>query len=216
VLGTVAHELRNPLSVISLSAVNIMRATSDASILTHVNAMELAAARMERLLDDLLDVAHIDSGTLRIVKRRHDIGALLREVHCTYEPLFSSRGIEFTIKMPTASIQAAYDHDRIVQVISNLLGNAMKFTQRGGEVVLEVEPEAQMVAFTVRDNGPGIPQAALAHVFERFWQLHSEGRRGLGLGLHICKNLVQAHGGWIAAESEQGKGTTFRFALPLA
>jgi signal transduction histidine kinase len=215
VLGTVAHELRNPLTVICLSAASISLATHDASILADLRAMELATARMERLLGDLTDVARIDSGTLRIVKRPHDIGALLREVLCSYEPLFSSRSIKFSIKVSTEGIHASFDHDRIVQVLSNLLGNAMKFTQGGGVVALEVEREADMVVFTVRDNGPGIPQAALAHVFERFWQLESEGPRGLGLGLHICENLVQAHGGRMTVASELGKGTTFGFALPL-
>ena len=109
---------------------------------------------------------------------------------------------------------AFFDYDRIVQVLSNLLGNAMKFTQSGGAVALHVERQAELLVFTVRDNGVGIPQASLPHIFERFWNIDSDTRRGIGLGLYICENIIQAHGGTIGAESEPGKGATFRFSLP--
>lgn len=214
VLGIVAHDLRGSLTVISLRAESIAKMTKEPSIRAAADAIELATARMERLLRDLFDMVRIESGTLRIIKQRHDVSALLLEILHSYEPLFSARDITFTINTPSDSIEAVFDQDRIVQVISNLLGNAMKFTQGGGTVALHVEREAEAVSFTVRDNGPGIPQSALPHIFERFWQIDSEARRGLGLGLHICENIVEAHGGRIWAESELGKGATFRFTLP--
>jgi signal transduction histidine kinase len=214
VLGTVAHDLRNPLGTISLSAESIAETTSEASTRAAARAIELAAARMERLVSDLLDVVRIESGTLHIVKRQDDIGALLLEVHRSYEPMFSARGITFTVNTSTQGLKAFFDHDRIVQVLSNLLGNAMKFTQGGGTVSLHVERRAEAVAFVVRDNGPGIPQSALSHVFERFWQTDSDMRRGLGLGLHICDNIIRAHGGQIGVKSELGNGATFEFSLP--
>ena len=215
VLGTVAHDLRSPLSAISMRAENIAERTAETHIRTSAQAITLAAARMERLLSDLLDVVRIESGTLRIVKRQHDVGTLLLEVLRWYQPMFAARDITFTVTTPTAGIEASFDYDRIVQVLSNLLGNAMKFTQGGGTVTLHVERQREVVAFELRDNGPGIPQSALSHVFERFWQIDSDVRRGLGLGLHICENIVQAHGGKIWAESEAGKGATFRFTLPV-
>jgi len=215
VLGTVAHDLRNPLVAISLGAAIIAETTVEASTRTAAQAIELAAARMDRLLSDLLDLARIASGTLHITKRQHDVGALLLEVRRLYEPMFSTRFITFTVDTPADSLNAPFDHDRIVQVLSNLLGNAMKFTQVGGAVVLGVERQEDLIAFVVRDNGPGIPQSALPHIFERFWQIDNHERRGLGLGLHICENIVQAHGGRIWAESELGKGATFRFTLPM-
>jgi signal transduction histidine kinase len=171
---------------------------------------------MERLLMDLLDVARIQSGTLHIFKQPHDVRALVLEVLNSYGPLFTQRGIAFTIDTPGDSIVFPFDHDRVVQVLSNLLGNAMKFTPRGGAVGLRIERQPDMVEFALEDNGQGIHPAALPHVFERFWQIDQEGRRGLGLGLHICEKIVQAHGGAIRAESELGKGSTFLFTLPVA
>ena len=215
VLGTVAHDLRSPLSVISMRAEGIAETAGAGSIRTSAEAITLAAARMERLVSDLLDVARIQSGTLRIIKQRHDVGELLLEVFRSYEPMFSARNIDFGVNTPSDRIEACFDYGRIVQVLSNLLGNAMKFTQCGGIVTLSVERQREVVAFELRDNGPGIPHSALPHIFERFWQIDNEVRRGLGLGLHICENIAQAHGGRISVESEVGKGTTFRFTVPV-
>ena len=214
VLGMVTHDLRNPLCLISLGAESIIGTTNEDATRIAAQGIGLAAARMERLLSDLLDVARIESGTLRIVRRLHDVGAQLLEVGLAYEQLFSARGITLTVDTPTDCIEASFDHDRIVQVLSNLLGNAMKFTQPGGKVVLRAERQADAVVVTVNDNGPGISPSALPHIFERFWQIDSDVRRGLGLGLHICEKIIQAHGGVITAESELGKGATFRFTLP--
>ncbi|MEP7243128.1 MAG: ATP-binding protein [Gammaproteobacteria bacterium] len=214
VLGIVTHDLRSPLAVISLSAGSIAEMTNEPATRSAAHAIGLAAARMERLLSDLLDIARIDSGTLRIIRQRQDLGALLAEVRRSYEPMFAARGITFKVGTLETKLHASFDHDRIVQVLSNLLGNAMKFTQAGGTVALDVEQRTDALIFTVRDDGPGVPQAALLHVFDRFWQIDSHTRRGLGLGLHICQNLIQAHGGRIWAESELGKGATFGFTLP--
>lgn len=215
VLGIVAHDLRAPLTVISLNAESIADMTREVVTRTSARAVTLAVARMERLLSDLLDVARIQSGTLRMVKRQHDVASLLVEIFHSYQPMFSDRDIKFTVNTPADSIVACFDYDRIVQVISNLAGNAMKFTQGGGTVALHAERQGEQVAFALRDNGPGIPQCALPHIFERFWQIDNDARRGLGLGLHICENIVHAHGGKIWAESEIGKGATFHFTLPV-
>jgi signal transduction histidine kinase len=214
VLGMVTHDLRNPLCLISLGAEGIAEMTNEECTRTAAHGIALAAARMERLLSDLLDVARIESGTLRMVKQRHDVAALLLEVRLAYEPLFLARGITLTVDTPADGLEAVFDHDRIVQVLSNLLGNAMKFTPAAGKVRLHAERRAKVLVVTVSDNGPGIPRSAMKHIFERFWQIDSEMRRGLGLGLHICEKIMQAHGGEIGAESEPGKGATFRFTLP--
>jgi signal transduction histidine kinase len=215
ILGVVAHDLRSPLTVISMSADNVAELSPDPVIRISCHAITLAVARMDRLLSDLLDMARIDSGTLRIVKRQHDIGALLAEIHGSYEPLFTARHIAFVIDVPAARALACFDHDRIVQVLSNLLGNAMKFTPSGGAVTLRAEFQEEQILFTVSDNGPGIPAAVLKNVFEPFRQIDCLTRRGLGLGLYICKNIVQAHGGNIWAVDDVGQGATFRFTLPL-
>ena len=215
VLGMVTHDLRNPLCVIAMNAQNIAHDTTEPSTREAADEVTRAVARMERLLTDLLDVARIESGMLRIVKRRYDLGKLLTGVLESYRPLFAARGVTFAVELPVSPIVASFDHDRIVQVLSNLLGNAMKFMSPQGTVGLYAEQQGDDVAFVVADDGPGIRPAALPHIFERFWQIDSNSRRGLGLGLYICKKIVEAHGGRISAESELGKGATFRFTLPL-
>jgi signal transduction histidine kinase len=215
VLAMVSHDLRSPLSVILLNTESIVETTLEPSTRKSANSIMRGIARMERLLSDLLDLARIESGTLSIVRRQHDIGGLLLEVLRTYEPMFASRDITFTVGMPADSIDAFFDHDRIVQVLSNLLGNAMKFTPGGGAVDLRAERQAKHVAFALHNSGPGISPSALPHIFERFWQVDSNARRGLGLGLSISRTIIEAHGGQIWAESEVGQGAMFRFTLPI-
>lgn len=215
VLGMVSHDLRSPLTIIGMTAEAIAAETQESSTRKSAQQVTRAAARMERLIADLLDAVRIQSGTLHIAIQQHGIDALLTEILKTYRPLFASRGLVFTVSMPTTAIVAWFDYDRIVQVLSNLLGNAMKFTPRGGTVILKVQQRAQQIEFSLTDNGAGISSRDLPRIFERFWQIENQGRRGLGLGLYICKKIVEAHNGIIAAESELGKGTTLRFSLPM-
>lgn len=212
-LATVSHDLRGPLTVIAMSAGFL---SEDPNPETQEVAQDMvrAAARMQRLLEDLLDVAGIDSGALRCVRHEHDVGELMREVNRNYRPVFADRDLTFTVSGLAEPMVAWFDHDRIVQVLSNLLGNALKFTPPGGSVELNAHPLAQSIEFEVIDTGMGIAPDALAHVFERFWQVENDERRGLGLGLYICKQIVEQHGGRIAASSVEGEGTTLRFTLP--
>jgi signal transduction histidine kinase len=140
----------------------------------------------------------------------------LRGIRASYTPLFEARRLSFIVDASALPVPGliAFDHDRIVQVLSNLLSNAMKFTQANGTVGLRANWHSDCVEFVVNDDGPGIAKNALPHVFERFWRAGTESREGLGLGLYICKTIVEAHGGRIGVESELGTGTTFRFTLP--
>jgi signal transduction histidine kinase len=216
VLGFVAHDLRSPLSVISMSVESIAEETLDSAIRLSAERASRAVARIDRLLTDLLDVVRIHAGSLSIHKRQHDVGTLVTEVFDTYAPLFAARSIAFAIDMWPEPIVAPFDYDRVVQVLSNLLGNAMKFSPHGGHVTLQVQREPQQVQFALRDDGPGIHPSAVLQVFERFWQIDSETRRGLGLGLHIADEIVKAHGGRIWVESDFGNGATFKFTLPFS
>lgn len=216
VLAMVSHDLRSPLTVIALSAVFLLDESQDATTREVAQDIVRSSARMERLLTDLLDVARIESGTLGVVQREHDIGELLHGVCQSYRPLFVDRGLTFTADEHAVRVMAAIDHDRIVQVLSNLLGNALKFTPPGGAVGLFMHPQSDEIELEVRDDGPGMPADALPHVFERFWQISGNSDRGLGLGLYICEQIVGAHGGRIWVESALGAGTTFRFTVPVA
>lgn len=213
ILAMVAHDLRSPLMIISSNAQHIAACSQEASMRDAADDVTRAAARMERLLTDLVDAARIDSGKLRIVKLPHDAAVLAAEILHSYQPIFQSRGMTFTANWPAEGALADFDHDRIVQVISNLLGNALKFSSPGGKVSLQVHSGPGGIEFLVRDDGPGIDAAELPHVFEQFWKLDSDSRRGLGLGLHICKSIVEGHGGRIRVESELGRGTTFFFTI---
>lgn len=215
ILGIVSHDLRSPLMIIATSAKAITEDTYEPSIGKLAQLITQAATRMERLVADLLDAVRIQSGTLRNTKQQHGIDVLLAEVLKTYEPLFTNRQLTFTVDMPATAIIAWFDYDRIVQMLSNLLGNAMKFTPRGGKVVLHVQQRAHQIEFSLSDTGLGISPGNLPHIFERFWQIENNSRRGLGLGLYICKTIIEAHGGTITAESELNKGTTIRFTLPM-
>jgi signal transduction histidine kinase len=215
VLKMVTHDLASPLSIIALNAELIARIAKEDPVRDAAEEVTRAAARMQRLVFDLLDAARMEAGGLRIVKRPHDVGALVAEVLQSYATLFAHRSMAFVATGPAAPIVASFDHDRIVQVLSNLLGNAMKFVPKNGSVELDVERHGNDVEFVVKDTGPGITQSALPHIFKRFWQIDSDTRRGLGLGLYISLKIVQAHGGRIGVESELGKGAAFRFTLPL-
>jgi signal transduction histidine kinase len=216
VFAVVTHDLRGPLHVIAANAHYIAEQSQEASIREAAGDMVSVATRMGRLLMDLMDAARIDSGKLRIVKAWHDAYALAAEVLKSYQPLFASRKVTFTAKVPVGSAFAPLDYDRVIQVLSNLLGNALKFTPQNGTVSLEVEVHRDAIEFVVRDTGPGIETAAVPHIFEKFWQPGSKGDGGLGLGLHICKSIVAEHGGRIWVESAIGKGAAFFFTLPLA
>jgi signal transduction histidine kinase len=216
VVAAVSHELNNALAVIAISGQLLLDDAADPEARSMAGDVVRSAARMTRLVSDLLDGARIDGGSFRIAPSAHDVDALLREIRSSYTPLFDSRQLRFTVEtMPSSSPRLVhFDHDRVVQVLSNLLSNAMKFTPAKGSVRLRANLEAESLVFEVHDSGPGIPRDALPRVFDRFWQAGSEVRSGLGLGLYICKTIVEAHGGQISVESEPGKGTCFRFTLP--
>ena len=214
VLAMVAHELRNPLAVVMMNTDFISDGLVDPGRREAAEEVRCSVARMERLLMDLLDVARIEAGILRIVKRPFDMGALMSEIHAAYGPLFAKRGVTFECGPRAPGIVVTFDHDRIVQVLSNLLTNAMKFTPTGGKVSVRIEPGIDNIELAVTDTGAGIPSHALPSVFNRFWQASSEPGAGLGLGLYICERIVAAHAGRIWVESEVGTGTTFRLTLP--
>ncbi|HEX9640852.1 MAG TPA: HAMP domain-containing sensor histidine kinase [Candidatus Krumholzibacteria bacterium] len=213
IFSMVTHDLRNPLCVIVANANLIADGVTDPVMRDAAQDVRLAAARMGRLLTDLLNVARIDAGMLRMEKRRHDVRALLSEVLHSYRSLFDGRGVHFAVDVPTTEMFASFDYDRASQLLSNLLGNAMKFTTTGGSVALHAERQTEQLVFVVQDTGSGIDPDALPHLFERFFQRDSNNRRGLGLGLYICRTIAEAHGGTVSVESKLGEGSTFRVSL---
>jgi signal transduction histidine kinase len=154
-------------------------------------------------------------GKLALTPEKVDLHALIQESLDLFAPIIASKAFSIANHIPSEQIFAQVDHDRILQVLSNLIGNSLKFTPDGGTIELSVRTQGTEVEISVTDNGPGIPQQAMAQLFEKFSQLQMNDRRGLGLGLFIAKWIVEAHQGRIWVTSNVGKGSTFSFTLPL-
>jgi signal transduction histidine kinase len=219
ILGVVSHDLRNPLSVIAMCGARL----AGEDDLDRAGAADIgqtiqeAAAWTQRLVADLLDIASIEAGKLSVQKRRHDPVIIAAKSAVALEHLATERGVELELITPDTVTAVAVDEQRIVQVLSNMIGNALKFTNRGGRVSVEVAQEGNTVRFSVRDTGSGIPAEHLPRVFDRFWQADQRASiRGSGLGLSIAKGIVDAHGGRIWVESAVGAGSAFHFTVPLA
>ncbi|MGI8507968.1 MAG: ATP-binding response regulator [Gemmatimonadaceae bacterium] len=221
ILAVVSHDLRNPIHTIQLSASFLLEALADPAgaeppLVQQLNVIRRAALRGNALIQDLLDVTRIETGRLPIEPFGISAPALLTEIVTEMLPLVGEKEIvlESIWNGPAALVCA--DRQRVGQVFSNLVGNAIKFTPRGGRIVLGGELKGGMVEFSVTDSGSGVPVAHIPHLFDRFWQAKSTARQGAGLGLSIVKGIVEAHGGSVAVTSVVDEGSTFRFTLRRA
>lgn len=219
-LAIVSHDLQNPLVAISLGAHLMRRDLSKdpvdtASLLENLKIIEQSASSMDRMISDLLDVERMEHDKLILKPERVDLRDVLQECMDLFAPVVSSKSFSMTFHACPKPIFADLDRDRILQVLSNLIGNSLKFTPNGGAIELSARKQGTTVEISVTDNGPGIPEEKKAQIFDKFSQLKIDDRRGLGLGLFISKLIVEAHKGHILVTSEVGKGSTFRFTLPL-
>jgi PAS domain S-box-containing protein len=220
VLAVVSHDLRSQLTGITMStsllAESLSQREPGAALTKPLAFIQRSAQRMNRLIQDLLDVSSIESGTFSTVQRRQPVGPLIEDAVDALRPQAVARSLGLALDLPAGdrfAIEA--DRDRVLQVLDNLIGNAIKFSEPGGTVTLRVEPRGEELWFVVTDTGPGIAPDDLPHVFDRFWQVRQTAHLGTGLGLAIAKGVVEAHGGRIGADSELGAGSRFWFTLPL-
>lgn len=216
-LRVVSHDLRNPVTGVLMGA-RLLRyqLDSDHPGLEILEGIELAAKRQGRLIRDLSDVASIEAGRLAVERRPVDVAAVVRGAVRSFESVAAAEGLELAWEVPDALPRILADRDRIAQVFSNLLDNALKVTPAGGRVWIDAAAADGEVRIRVRDTGPGIPAEEQELVFERFWRGSSGGRAGSGLGLAIARGVVESHGGRIWVESETGKGSAFQFTVPVA
>ena len=216
VLGVVAHDLRNPLSTILLQAGALTRRGPGPERRTHkpVDVIHRAAKRMNSLIQDLLDVALMESGQLTVERTRLSARELIEGAVEMLRPLAASSALELRVDVGHDVAEVWGDRDRLLQVLENLIGNAIKFTEPGGSITAGAASRDHEVVFWVTDTGGGIAAENLPLVFDRFWQATRAGRHGAGLGLPIAKGIVEAHGGRIWVESTEGRGTTFSFTIP--
>ena len=217
-LAIVSHDVRGLISGLALSAeyLLMMPAEGAAGERTHLEAKRIRrfTGRMNRLIGDLLDVVSMESGKLNVAAEPQDATRLLTETMEGFQLTSAARKILMTAEISPGPVLASFDHDRILQVLTNLVGNAMKFTPVGGVISLHLLPTREGIQFAVRDSGCGIAADQIEAMFERFSQAAQGDHRGLGLGLYIARCIIEAHGGKIWAESELGKGSTFYFTLP--
>lgn len=216
-LAMVSHDLRTPLSSIVASATALDRSLSkvgvdEAMVQKTTHIIVRSAQRMSRLVADLLDLARIRTGTFQIERRAVAVRDLIEETQEFLEPVAAQTAVRITCAAP-AELWVSCDKERTLQILANLVSNAIKFTSGGGLICLEAVERGSDVVLSVSDTGAGVPPDDLPHVFDRYWQArHKQG--GIGLGLSIVAGLVQAHGGRVWAESECGIGSKFYFTLP--
>jgi signal transduction histidine kinase len=211
VLEIVAHDLRSPLTAIKAIGESIARANPD--VQPRLARIDRAVGRMDRLISQLVDGTRIGHGELTISPRPEPVGAIVTETVDLYSPTAHEGNVALdTTDLPAGALVQA-DRDRVMQVLGNLVGNALKFTAAGGRVTLSARREADAIVFSVADTGRGISPEDLPHVFEQYWK-HDQ--QGTGLGLFIARSVVEAHHGRMWVESRPGTGSTFFFTLNLA
>jgi signal transduction histidine kinase len=216
-LATVSHDLRSLLGGLSLNAELMLQsapAGADGDMTRKRAEMsQRLVLRMSRLVDDLLDVVSLEAGKVALLIEENDVADVLRDTLDAFEPLAAAKGVALSARAESLPCVGRFDAGRVLQVLANLVSNAIKFTPSGGRVSIQSSGDGNELHFAVSDTGIGIPGGALPSLFEKFRQAAKD-RRGLGLGLYIAKGIVEAHGGRMSAESQTDAGSTFRFAIP--
>jgi signal transduction histidine kinase/ActR/RegA family two-component response regulator len=218
-LATLSHELRNPLAPIR-NALHILRlaGADEQTRVRVVDTMERQVGNVIRLVDDLLELSRINQGRIELRKERVKLANVIRSALESSAPFVEAAGLELLVTEPAEPLLLNADPVRLIQVIANLLNNAAKFTERGGQVRLSARVEGSEAVISVQDTGVGIPAEMLDHIFEMFVQAEptrDRARQGLGIGLTLVKRLVELHGGRVEARSPgPGKGSEFIVRLP--
>ncbi len=222
-MGIVSHDLRNPASAVKMLARSIVEDQSGhalpADVLERVAVIGQAAEQIDSLIQDLLDITRLEAGRLVVTAQDVALVALIERSIESLRPLAEAGDVTLRADLSQSLPMLRADPDRVTQLLSNVIGNAIKFTAAGGSVDVRAAVDGDAMRITVADTGQGIPAAQLPRVFDRFYQASLSAhapRHGAGLGLPIARGIVEAHGGRIWIESRSGAGTTVRFILPLA
>jgi len=212
-IQTVSHELRNLFNAMTVNTAVFLK--RDGKTREKIGAnIQQTLQRMERLLANTIDLAELNRGKFKVMPRPHDAAALVEEAVETFTPMARSRSVSLSLKLEDLPLAASIDHDKVFQVLANLLTNAIDFSREDGKVAVRAARAGNLVQVAGADTGPGIEEKELSRVFERYRQIDRKSPRGLGLGLYISKSIVDAHGGKIWAASRPGAGSTFYFTVP--
>lgn len=217
-LGMASHELKNPMQAIVIGIETIEKTfpteLGKELIPRALDGIRNAMHRMKRLISDLLDTTQIEGGRVLLVKQNTTWMELIAQALQGLEPVLGEKRPKL-VYQGQLDLEVNVDVDRMVQVLTNLLSNAMKFSAFGSEIHIESQSSSERTTLRIRDFGPGIPKLDHEHVFMRFWQGRETAWQGTGLGLYIAKGLVEAHGGTLRVSDTQGLGTTLELCLPL-
>jgi signal transduction histidine kinase len=214
-VAIVSHDLRNPLATVELaSTLALQSGDNPAKVERHLQAIHRAAGRMRDLLRDLLDTASIQVGRLTIERTPEQASNLMDEVVDGWVELARAKSIELESHCDVRSVMVECDRARIIQALGNLIGNAIKFSSEGDKVIVCARVDGSDIQIDISDSGPGISPQDLERIFEPYWSSKRTRVAGTGLGLYICKGIVEAHGGTIAVDSQLGRGTRFTVRLP--
>lgn len=215
ILSVVSHDLRNPLSAILVSSRMLSRTIPPgAEGRRQLDAIQRAAEEINHVIQDLLDATSIETGSLMLGAKPCDVAPLIDAAIAAIGPAAAQKPLVLKKEILPDLPRVLVDRDRTVQALSNLLGNAVKFTPKGGEITLRAEPSATGALFSIADTGPGIPDDLLPQLFGKYSPKRGPCSQGLGLAVFVAKGIVDAHGGRIWAESRLGQGSTFFFTLP--
>jgi signal transduction histidine kinase len=215
VLAIVSHDLRSPLGTITMAAGLLEMPIAEEKKVEQIGIIRRSATAMTRLIGDLLDVGAAESGRLAVELRPTDVREVLEEACRMAESAAARKEQRFEWSVPADLPRAPADRDRLLQVLSNLLGNAIKFTPAGGAITLRAEAADGEIVVSIEDTGPGIAEADLTRIFDWFWHASRKRRGGSGLGLAIARGIAEAHGGRILVESTPGQGSSFSVVLPV-
>jgi two-component system sensor histidine kinase ResE len=220
-IANISHELKTPLTSIQgfSRALQDGTAQSPEELAQAADVIGTEAARMNRLVQDLLTITKLDAGTIAFSFEQMDLNPLLKAALHKFTPRTEAAGIDFDVVRSTEPAMVQGDPDRLMQLLDNLLDNALKFTPAGGKIRLSSEVQEDVVLIHVVDTGEGIPSDEQSRIFERFYQVDKARPggevRGYGLGLAICQQIVQAHGGELSVTSQPGEGSHFVVKIPL-
>ncbi len=212
-IANAAHELRTPLTNLKMRLYLLRRQPEAAN--DHLNVLEQVTNRMHALVEDLLDITRFDRGLLSLDRQNVSLQTLLKDVVEVQQPHLDQKHIHMQLTLPATEIIVRADPERLIQVFTNLLVNAINYTEAGGTIAFKLHCEADHAVISVVDSGVGVPAEMLPHIFDPFFRANLGTQRGTGLGLTISREIVQAHGGEISAQSEHGKGTTITVRLLL-
>ena len=219
-IGTVSHELRTPMTSIREAVTIVLDGIAGKINQDQKHFLEIAQRnidRLSRLIDEVLDFQRLNAGKMRFDMQEHHIEKTIEEAYTTMQPYAQKKGVHLSIELVASLPVVVFDNDRMIQVLTNLISNAIKFTPEGGHIRVLVQQREEHLAIQVSDTGYGIPKESLGKLFSQFYRVHRPGKeiKGTGLGLVIVQKIVSAHNGRIEVESEVDKGTTFTVFLPL-